>query len=307
MSQAQPERPFRDLTQSELAAFSRDGVICVRGAYSKLWIAMGLSGIERVISRTPVRDRHGLPDPNFRNDATNWHSVDEIRDFALFGPGAHLVRQALQSETLNFLGDQIFVKNASTPLRAPWHHDLTFFPIVGNQCASIWVTFDSVIQRDSALEFVAGSHLWGRRFQPEGVGGIVKSLDTFDAVPDIQSARHDYEILGWDLEPGDALIFHALTLHGSSGNGSDQKRRALATRWCGDDVAFKATGNEMRSAWAHGLKHGDRLAGPSFPRVLPEIDLLSLEPRMRGPVAPDPVLAKEVAQQQSQFSRIKRI
>ena len=41
-------------------------------------------------------------------------------------------------------------------------------------------------------------------------------------------------MLGWELEPGDAVAFHMLTLHGSA--GSVARRRAFSARFIGDDV-----------------------------------------------------------------------
>ena len=61
---------------------------------------------------------------------------------------------------------------------------------------------------------------------------------------------------------------------------------------------------EMRSAWAHGPK-GNRLAGPAYLRVLPELDLLSLKARMDVIIPPDPVLSEELALQQLQFKRVE--
>ena len=37
-------------------------------------------------------------------------------------------------------------------------------------------------------------------------------------MPDIDANRDKYELLSWDLEPGDVLMFHPLIVHGSPGN-----------------------------------------------------------------------------------------
>ena len=34
-------------------------------------------------------------------------------------------------------------------------------------------------------------------------------------VPDIDGNRDDYRILSWDLTPGDCLVHHVMTVHGS--------------------------------------------------------------------------------------------
>ena len=49
-------------------------------------------------------------------------------------------------------------------------------------------------------------------------------------VHDIDSNIENYEIISWDLNPGDVVIHHPLILHGSSGNKSSNiRRRGLAT------------------------------------------------------------------------------
>ncbi len=53
--------------------------------------------------------------------------------------------------------------------------------------------------------------------------------------PDIDAHRGDYRILGWALEPGDAVCFHMLTLHGSAGVPGGARRRVFSVRVVGDD------------------------------------------------------------------------
>ena len=43
-------------------------------------------------------------------------------------------------------------------------------------------------------------------------------------------------ILGWELEPGDAVFFHMLTLHAAGGVPGPHRRRVLSVRFLGDDI-----------------------------------------------------------------------
>jgi len=72
------------------------------------------------------------------------------------------------------------------------------------------------------------------------------------------------------MAPGDVIAFHALTLHGASGNlSTSRRRRAWATRWCGDDARYAArVGQVSPPLEGHGLKPGDRLECELFPKVL---------------------------------------
>lgn len=59
----------------------------------------------------------------------------------------------------------------------------------------------------------------------------------YDKVPDIEANPQNYDIISFDVEPGDVIIHHVLTIHGARGNQStDKMRRAISFRYCGDNV-----------------------------------------------------------------------
>jgi ectoine hydroxylase-related dioxygenase (phytanoyl-CoA dioxygenase family) len=55
-------------------------------------------------------------------------------------------------------------------------------------------------------------------------------------LPDIEAQRSDIPILGWALEPGDAVAFHMLTLHAARGLEGTNRRRVFSVRFLGDDI-----------------------------------------------------------------------
>lgn len=55
-----------------------------------------------------------------------------------------------------------FVKEPNTVEATDWHHDLPFWPMRGNQILSVWVALTDVGPENSALEYIAGSHKWGK-------------------------------------------------------------------------------------------------------------------------------------------------
>lgn len=298
------ENPVRRLTDEEVDTFWRDGVVLVRNMYSEKWVDILRQGLNQVCGIDDDVEAE-TREPFFRADAYTWHTNDLLRDFSLFAPTAHFAQQALRSDRVNLFCDQVFVKQAYNAERTPWHHDFTFFPLTGNQVASVWTSVDPVRSDESALEFVIGSHLWPQRFRPLGVGGVVKSVAEMAETPDFNDPDADYEIASWDMAPGDAVIFHALTLHGSQGKPAGKlNRRALATRWCGDDVRFTPTGKELQVPWHHGLAYGDPIGGPIFPEILPEFDYASLAERMKGPVPPDRDLLARNRALAAQFEKV---
>ena len=95
------------------------------------------------------------------------------------------------------------------------------------------------------MEFVRGSHLDDAYYMPEVFGARDEHPNDWaeqgqgEPVPDIEANRAAYDIIGFDVEPGDAVVFSAWLLHGAPGNKSpDSRRAALSTRWLGDDARW---------------------------------------------------------------------
>jgi ectoine hydroxylase-related dioxygenase (phytanoyl-CoA dioxygenase family) len=269
-----PDAPLRDLTAEEIRTFVDDGVVCARGVMPARWLARVGAAIERNLRKPTVIGEHiSMLEQGFLNDIFMWLADADYAAFVRESPAAILalrVLGALGATGVSFFYDQSFVKEPGTQVRTPWHHDLTFWPVEGHQICSIWVPLDPVTRASSGLEYVRGSHRWNRRFK--AITPDYNSLminPELDDVPDIDAQRDRYELLDWDMEPGDVLIFHPLVVHGSSGNSSTtRRRRALATRWFGDDVVYRELRYTMPLPPGHGLKDGDPFGGACFPRVI---------------------------------------
>jgi ectoine hydroxylase-related dioxygenase (phytanoyl-CoA dioxygenase family) len=291
------------LSNEEIEDFKRDGVIRVRKLYSSEWTDRIAAFLDDIISKpSPVWGAR-KPGAKFHMDMNTWLTNDEVRDFVLFGPSARIAQSAFGASRVTFYYDQIFVKEEETPNPTPWHHDFTFWPLDGQQIASLWTSVDPVDAESSALEFVAGSHLWPNRFRAIGHDGTDYSRGQgLEDLPDIEADRGKFNIVTWDLEPGDALLFHALTLHSARGNSSKvTKRRAITTRWCGDDVIYRPRGGG--DLYRHGLKPGDPFSSPIYPQVLPCVIEDQVRDRMAGPIFPDPELSGAIAKRLRKLDR----
>ena len=133
------------------------------------------------------------------------------------------------------------MKQAGTSKRTRWHQDQPFYWIDGTQVCVLWWPLDP-IRRENSLELVKGSHRWGQWFAPElsryGQDLYARQGAHFERMPDIEARRDDYEILSFEMEPGDAIAFHGLIVHGAPGNADAVQRRALSTIWMGDDARY---------------------------------------------------------------------
>jgi ectoine hydroxylase-related dioxygenase (phytanoyl-CoA dioxygenase family) len=299
------DKPLRDLSQEEIAVFHRDGVVCARKIMPEKWVQRMATAIDDVTANpTAYGDMVSKRDDGFSGDVFLWQTEDDFRDFVFDSPAALIAQQILGQERINFFYDQLFVKQPGCHVATPWHQDVTFWPVSGNEICSIWMPLDPVDRASSGLEFVRGSQNWSERYKATtpDLNPYMMESDYLDT-PDIEAKRDGFELLGWDMEPGDVLLFDSLVLHGSTGNyTTDRPRRAFASRFVGADVSFAPRHPSMPLFWEHGLEPGDRLSGPLFPQVLPLVDPACK--RATGePQAQDPDIASKVASGIGQYMR----
>lgn len=258
------------LTPETIKGFQQDGAVLLKGLFAD-WVEPLQRGIEKnIASPGPfVRDYHDEKG-RFFGDFCNWDRIDEYRDFVFNSPAATVAGQLMDSTTVRVFHEHVLVKETSTTIPTPWHQDQPYYCVDGSKNCSIWLALDPV-PRTSAVEFVAGSHLSGKWYSPERFDkSKLYEDDDYETTPDIDANRDQYPILGWETEPGDAVAFHYLTLHGSPGNiSASTQRRAFSSRWVGDDATFAVRKGKTSPPFPDcTLKHGEPLAGEEFPLVI---------------------------------------
>jgi ectoine hydroxylase-related dioxygenase (phytanoyl-CoA dioxygenase family) len=240
----------RTLSAEEIATFDRDGVVLIKNAVAPAWVEKLNDIIERIVV-APSRWASDTGDQGEgRGRALDerylWREHDDVRSFVFESGVAGLVGQAMRTRELRLYFDHWFVKEPGTMTETPWHQDAPYWPFTGKKIASLWLSLSAVDRDGSALEFVKGSHNWGKAYKPQR---FVKNdpktqwlREAEDArgedVPDIEAHRGGYDILCEPMEPGDGLIFSARIVHAAPHNRSERRRAAVSTRWLGDDVRW---------------------------------------------------------------------
>jgi hypothetical protein len=208
----------------------------------------------------------------FFYDAGGWRFYDEIRKVALDSSLPSLCAKLLDTTYLNFWEDTTFVKAPNTPQRTSFHQDYTYFQIEGDKCCIVWIALDPVCSRNGGMEYIRGSHRWNKTYAPNVLfAQSTNPMSPYEKTPDIEANRDDYDIISFDVEPGDVIIHHVMTVHGSGGNRTqDQFRRAISFRYCGDDIRyFDKPGAAVQPFIEKKLKDGDRLFSKDYPLVWP--------------------------------------
>jgi ectoine hydroxylase-related dioxygenase (phytanoyl-CoA dioxygenase family) len=224
---------------TEIEAFQRDGVVCVRGLLSVEKIELCRKGIDANIAAPSERAKVASApnDPGyFLEDFCNWQDNAQYRDFIFNSSIGETAGLLMGCQRVRLYHDHLLVKEPNTRQRTPWHQDQPYYNIEGRQNCSMWAPMDPV-SREATLEFVAGTHkgpwLMPRSFLSSEAKWFPEG--SLADLPDIEADRSSFNILGWALEPGDVVFFHMLTLHAAGGVGNS-RRRVLSIRFLGDDI-----------------------------------------------------------------------
>tara|TARA_R110002110_G_scaffold413729_1_gene641626 strand:+ start:116429 stop:117271 length:843 start_codon:yes stop_codon:yes gene_type:complete len=239
----------RSLSDKEIQQYEEHGVVLVRQAVDEKWIDALTTVVNQQLSApgTWANDSKSPASKIDRmfTDRYLWRENSTINDFIYNSGCAQLAAQAMGSNSSRFYFDHLLVKEPGTATPTPWHQDIPYWPFTGTQICSVWLALTPATVEGSSLEFVRGSHLDNKYYKAE-VFGDKNSAKAWigesqsEAVPDINAQRDAYDFVGWDVEPGDAIIFSAWVLHGAPGNASsDQRRAAISTRWLGDNATWQ--------------------------------------------------------------------
>ncbi len=259
----------------DVEQFQRDGATVLRDAIDAQALDLLAEGVE--YNRThPSEWSHWYTSPSeaigFWSDYVTWPQVEQYRRVVFESGLAAVAGQLMQSSTVRFFHEHVLVKEPGATEATPWHHDDPYYGIDGMQNVSMWIALDPV-PATSGLRFIAGSHLWGRRFVPR------KFIDhtpcgaadgRFEQLPPEADLLDGNDVIGWDVRPGDVLAFHFRTLHGAPGNDLATRRRAVSLRWLGDDARFGVRPWTTSPPYEpNGLVPGGPLDGdPRFPLVI---------------------------------------
>ncbi len=267
-------KPHCVVTEDDKVAFARDGAICIRGLCSAAELAGAANGIERNLNSPSANAKvaSSADDPGFFfQDFCNWQRIQQYRDFIFQSKAASAAAQLMGASVVRLYHDHLLVKEPGTRQRTPWHQDQPYYNIEGRMSASMWLPIDPV-PRESSLEIIAGSHhgpwLMPRAFLDSEARWFPDG--SLAELPDIEANRDGYPIIRWALEPGDAVFFHMLALHGAAGVSGVSRRRVLSVRFIGEDIRH-APRRWKTSPHFPGLEEtlpaGAPMAHPLFPIV----------------------------------------
>ncbi|KTC90694.1 phytanoyl-CoA dioxygenase family protein [Fluoribacter dumoffii] len=240
ISQQILQRVEAAVKQTHIDAYKKDGAVCIRQIITAEEIELLREGIESNLQfpshRVKIASKNEDPG-QFIEDFCTWQTNPYYQQFIFESPVSVIAGKLMESKQTRLYHDHLLVKEPGTRQKTPWHQDQPYYNIEGTQNCSLWIPVDPV-PRTSTLEFVAGSHkgpwLMPRSFMENQAKWFPEGSLT--ELPDIDSHREHYPIIGWEITPGDVVCFHMLTLHASNGVDYAQRRRVFSIRFLGDDI-----------------------------------------------------------------------
>jgi ectoine hydroxylase-related dioxygenase (phytanoyl-CoA dioxygenase family) len=256
--------------------FALDGAVCVRGAFSADDVALAREAIDANLAALSPLAKRASPDDDapFVEDFCSWTRLPAMERFIRSSPAAAIAGELMGAHVVRLYHDHVLVKEPGTRQRTPWHQDLPYYNVDGRMNASMWMPVDPV-PRASSLQVVAASHRDARGGAPwymprSFLDGQAKWFPegALADLPDVDGDPDRWRILSWDLEPGDAVFFHMLALHGAPGVQGPHRRRVLSVRFLGDDMVHaprRWTTSPPFPGLVDELPAGSPLDHPLFP------------------------------------------
>lgn len=208
----------------DAARFNKDGYLLVRSLFDKEEMSL-----LHQIAKNDMKKRsrvHAARDAEGR-ESKLWLSSEPGED--IYNAIVRCRRMADSMETL--MNDEAYLYHYKMMVKEPvvggaweWHQDYGYW--YRNGClypdmASVMVAVDRASKENGCLQVIKGSHLCGR--VEHGVSGTQTGADPARVQLMLEHMEHVY----CELEPGDALFFHANLLHSSAPNESDHPRWTL--------------------------------------------------------------------------------
>ena len=221
------------LSDLEIDLYQDQGAILIKNIFNP-WIDLLRAGFEKVLlepgphARENVKNEEG----RFFEDYCNWQRIPEFKKFAEESPAAQIVGEATGSKSIQLFHEHIFVKDPGTIKETPWHQDMPYYCVNGNDTGSFWIPLDQ-ITKENSLQILLGSHKLPKLVRPTKWSNNKPWYKNGENFMDMPSINTDENILKSEMNLGDAILFNFKVLHSSSGNETNRSRRAFSMRFIG--------------------------------------------------------------------------
>lgn len=179
-------------------------------------------------------------------------------------PFAEYAGELWGSESVWYFSEELFMKTGGKVGNSPWHQDTSVMPTRGRHWANFWISFEPLPKQNS-ISIVRGSHR-GKLYNgtsysdPNDPTKPLHPDSDLPRLPDIDAdlARDpaSWDLVSWETEPGDVIVFDPACLHGRAPlDAATPERHTLVMRFFGDDAVFSNLPNTTTENSYAGVGH----------------------------------------------------
>lgn len=256
------------INQAEIDEYQTNGVVVLRGVF-KSWIEQLCQGAESNIANPSSKALiHNKDKGLFLEDFCCWQRIPQFNDFVHHSPMAAIAAQLMRSSSAQFFHDHFLYKEAGSGIPTPWHQDMPYYCVEGEQTVSFWVPLEAR-EESISLKCLSGSHQLPKAIRPTSwstLESFYQDDSDFMDLPNIE--ENDPDIKTWSMAEGDVIAFNFKTIHGANANTVPRVNRTLSFRWVGDDARYIQRQSRTSPDFPDiNLKTGERLREDWFPTI----------------------------------------
>lgn len=245
----------RILSDAQTAAYERDGFVCPIPALGAERAAAYLAELDALEAREGpevwrrVRRRPHLVVTALNRLAREPRILDAVED--VLGPDVLLWAVGR------------FDKRPHDPSFVSWHQDATYWGLSEPAVTTAWVALTASHRGNGCMRVAPGSHREAQLPHRE----TVDAANMLSRGQEIAVAVDEADGVDLELRPGEISLHHALVVHGSRANASDQRRVGIALRYVAARVRQTAGSTDSAT-----LVRGVDRYGHFAPEPVPERD-----------------------------------
>lgn len=187
-----------------------------------------------------------------------WRIAPGFHDL-LWNPAFLVPASQLLGGPVRFWHDQLFCKPARHGGVVAWHQDYSYWtrtvPLSHLTC---WIALDDATVENGCVHYIPGSHRWDL-LPITGLAGDMAAIHTV-LTPE---QRRQFQPVPAEVNAGECIFHHGLTIHGSFENQSERPRRGVVLNVALDGVRAAESGALLEGV--PPLRKGEQLGGRFFP------------------------------------------
>ncbi len=249
----------------EFDFFQENGYLQIPGFFSKEEIAELGYALDKTVDekRERILGGGGEADDDYNrvfNQMVNlWVDYEVIRKYSFDARLAEVARKISKCRHLVIYHDHGLIKPGGERSKATnWHQDAPYWPMEQVGALSAWIAVDDVTVDNGCMQFIPGSHKYGR------LAPVALSTEGASVLKDIEETDIEVEVepVVMEMEAGGVTFHHGCTFHYATPNRTSSPRRALAIIYIPDYVNYNGRFN---AGGDQTLKPGKPFGGPSHP------------------------------------------